>query len=334
MTAPQMLSNHSKMRDEYGLPLVRNTTRLGLAGSDYDPQTIAAWNRIHVELHGRSKEIRGCIKEIEFIMKCLVLPTPSHDYLITYSLAGKKIDTFNDKAISEETDLMKRMAQEVTIRKGRLRLALAVILDHMVDAIPDKLSPVRIKDFVRPSQGYLRVFGPQSHTKYEPRLGFLCSSWQKCEPAANLEVLMQKGILSVPSLRSHCENDPRGSDWISLSSDASWMLAYIDNHWPEGSASVNSMSIALVSAAKMERLGLPFDRSDLLVRTAGGAAYSRKNPDGIKFTSHRHCLVYRWIPVQCIVRVFSLANFRRACKDRSIKPGWFLPSNHLSNSPC
>lgn len=63
------------------------------------------------------------------------------------------------------------------------------------------------------------------------------------------------------------------------------MLKYIDKKWPPGSVSIDSMRIALVSTAKMERLNLLFDRSDFLVQSAGGRPYSATNPNGVNTIS-------------------------------------------------
>ena len=44
--------------------------------------------------------------------------------------------------------------------------------------------------------------------------------------------------------------------------------------------------------------------------------------------------MYDWIPVQCFVKIFTLAQFRDICEDRNIRPGqhllvWTEPSPNL-----
>lgn len=78
------------------------------------------------------------------------------------------------------------------------------------------------------------------------------------------------------------------------------------------------MRIALVSTAKMERLNLLFDRSDFLVQSAGGSL------DSVKFAWQSHYLVYGWIPAQCVVKIFTLDQFRGICENRNIRPGQYL----------
>jgi hypothetical protein len=133
----------------------------------------------------------------------------------------------------------------------------------------DKLSPRTLIDNLScPPQGLLRFWGSESHTKYDEQLGFRCSSWTMCRPASNLKEMKQRGSLSVTSLKSHCENQPRASDWISLSGEASWMLKYIKKHGPNNDSSADNTRIALISTAKLERLGLLFGRSDFLLPRA------------------------------------------------------------------
>ena len=102
------------------------------------------------------------------------------------------------------------------------------------------------------------------------------------------------------------------------------MLKYIDEHWPTDGVSADSMSIALISTAKVERMNILFDRSDFLLQRAGGRPYRMTNPDGVKFTWAGHYLVYGWIPVQYIVTNFTLARFRDVCEGRSIRPGQYF----------
>jgi len=90
---------------------------------------------------------------------------------------------------------------------------------------------------------------------------------------------------------------------------------------PYNELPADSMRIALVSTAKMERLNLLFHRSDLLLQSVGGRPYKETNQDGVKFTWTNHYLVYGWIPARCIVTTFTLAEFRMVCEDRNIGQG-------------
>lgn len=327
MAVQHMLSRHSKKRDEYGLPIVATSSRIGFTdeSSEEDKERIATWNADHKQLVFLTKEARRHIEEVVFILTWLMPHLHLHYYSTAQFLAGATINPSNDRSVQEEINLLIQIAEAANVKKERLARASAVFLEYAVSDISDRLLPrTTAENHCRPPQGFLRVWGSQSYTNYKEQLGFLCSSWTTCRPAPNLEELKQRNILSTEKLQSHCENRPIPSCWISLSGEASWMLKNINTKWPIDSVSTGRMRIALVSTAKMERLNLLYDRSDILVQCAGGRLYSTTNPNGIKFAWHSHYLVYGWIPVQCIVKLFTLAQFRDICKDRNIRPGQYL----------
>ena len=331
-----MLSDHSKKRDEHGLPIVKRTRRNwigvnGVGGSMDGRRKTDTWNAEHRHLRYLIKEARNPIEAILFMQRWVMPHLHLHDYPATRSLARAVIHSSNDMSIQEEIDLLNQIAKAATTRREELAGASAVLLEHAVSDISDKLSPrTPIESLYHPPQGLLRVWGAKSHTKYDEQLGFRCSSWTECGPASTLKELEQRGILSASSLKSHCENEPRASGWISLSGETSWTLKYIDKHWPTDGVLDDSMNIALISTAKMERMNLLFDRSDFLLHSAGGRPYGTTNPDGVKFTWPSHYLVYGWIPVQCIVTTFTLAQFREICEGRNIRSGQLCGRNPIS----
>lgn len=322
-----MLSNHSKNRDEYGLPIVGHSTRREWIGFNDEAGSIEAcretvtWNAEHKQLRYLIEEARDPIQTIIFMQRWLMPHLQIHDYSATRSLARAVIVPSNDKSIQEEVDLLNQIAKAATTRREQLVRASAVLIEHALGDISDKLLPrTPVEILCDPPQGLLRVWGPKSHTKYDKQLGFRCSAWTECGPASTFKKL-DLSIFSVRSLKSHCENESRASDWISLSGEISWTLKYIDKHWPTDSVLADSMSIALISTAKMKRMKLLFDRSDLLLHSVGGSSYKQTNPEGVRFTWAGHYLVYGWIPVQCIVTTFTLAQFRDICEGRNIRPG-------------
>ncbi len=327
MAAQHMLSHHSRQRDKYGLPFVVKWEHVGIAGEVESVEgTRRKATRIaeHEKLFRSTETARRYVEKTVFMLNWSMPHLNLTDYPSTRLVAGAIIDSSNDKSLQEEVDLVKEIAEAASANEERLAHASTVFLEYAVSSISDRFSTaVFAEDLYRPPQGYLRVWGPKSHTKYDNRLGFLCSSWRTSRPAPNLEELKQRGTLSVTGLQSHCQKRHRPSDWISLSGDVSWMLKYINKHWPTNDVSTNSMRIALVSTAEMERLNVLFDRSDFLVQSAGGKLYSRANPQGVQFAWPSHYLAYGWIPAQCIVKIFTLRQFRDICEDRDIQPGQY-----------
>lgn len=106
--------------------------------------------------------------------------------------------------------------------------------------------------------------------------------------------LENRGILTVQQLQTHCKGTNDASCWISLCNDASWMLGYI-NRLPLRIG----CWVAIISLPKLDRLNILWDRSDILVRQAGGNYYKR-HEDGVQNVWAGHYLVYGWIPAQCV----------------------------------
>ena len=71
----------------------------------------------------------------------------------------------------------------------------------------------------------------------------------------------------------------------------------------------------------MERSKVLFDRSDSLVQRMGGETYGDKKPNGVHHAWPDHYLVYGWIPEQCIVKTFTLAQLQGACERQGIPLG-------------
>ena len=218
---------HSKKRDEYGLPIVGTSRRIGFAdeSSEEDNERIATWNTDHKQLVFFAKKARRHIEEVVFILTWLMPPhLHLHYYSTTQSLAGAIINSSNDSSVQEEINLLIQIAEAASAKKERLARALAVFLEYAVSDISDRLLPrMTNENLCRPPQGFLRIWGSQLYTNNKEQLGFLCSSWATCRTASNLKELKQRSILSTENLQSHCENRPIPSYWISLSGEVSWM---------------------------------------------------------------------------------------------------------------
>ncbi len=132
------------------------------------------------------------MEEINFLARWLMSHLQLHSYPATRSLARAIIDSSNDISIREETNVLNQTAKAAAARREELARASVVLLEHAVSNIIEKFSPRTIVgDLHLPPQGLLRLWGPRSHTKYDERLGFRCSSWTACKPASNLEELKQ-----------------------------------------------------------------------------------------------------------------------------------------------
>jgi len=73
----------------------------------------------------------------------------------------------------------------------------------------------------------------------------------------------------------------------------------------------------------MDRLRIPWYRSDFLVQQLGGNPYTPKK-ESVDYAWSKHYLVYGWIPPQCIIKVFTLMQFQDVCRRRNILKGCYL----------
>ncbi|KAL8995899.1 MAG: hypothetical protein Q9169_004473 [Polycauliona sp. 2 TL-2023] len=231
-----------------------------------------------------------------------------------FSLAGKAIG--QNRSTEEESQLLKQACSQAVIESESLTSAAGSVLALAVNDLHDHLQPPNnVERLYEMPQGLLRYYGPGSHTKYDDDLGFLCSGWSRSDtPATNFEELQEKGQWSVASLKSHMEKQGRPSDWISSSSRVSWVLERINEGWR------SAEHIALLSTAKMERLQVLVRQSDLLLEEAGGKRFCGMQPNGVHNTSSSHYLAYGWIPKQCVIKVFTLSEFRDVCRAHNITP--------------
>jgi hypothetical protein len=315
--AQEMLTNWARERDQYGVPIVEGSWQR-FEGDDISDEDAKRKLECEEKLKRACETARSQIEAIAFTLTWLMPHLNLHGYPPTRSLAGAVIDSNNDKSVEAEINLLNEIKHDALAYEAVLAHPSTAFLEHAVSGISDKLSR---ESSGRPPQGQLRIWGPTSHTEYDERFGFRCSAWRKCRPATDFEELRRRGEVSVEKLQSHCQERPRPSNWISLSGKGTWTLKQINEKYPDGSVSTRGMRVALVSTAKMERLGVLFDRSDMLVKTAGGKLYRAKTLEGVKFAWPIHYLAYGWIPVQCIVKTFTLTEFRKACTDRNIRPG-------------
>lgn len=134
--------------------------------------------------------------------------------------------------------------------------------------------------------------------------------------------VIQRDPCTLRKLRSHCANSRSScSDWISTINSPAWVLKRINKTWPQEEVSGQDVRVALSNTAKMKQLNIFFERSDFLVREAGGKPHREKIGNGVKFAWYQHYLVYRWIPMCCVVKIFTLPGFRELCKIREVKDG-------------
>jgi hypothetical protein len=204
-----------------------------------------------------------------------------------------------------------------------LGLLQTTLASYQLGPKPPSLPTPRqsINPFLEP-QMLLRIFLPgESHTSYSPELGFRSSGSHLQKQAKSVQALIDLGILTRDSLRSHCECQGRPSSFISLTENTKWLLE-ISPLAKRSPLTDDHRQVAFVSVEKLQRMGVIYQRSDMLAVQAQIPTYSQGQQDGVRYTSVDHWLVYDWIPMQCIEKVVSFKEYKRMYEAAGMK-GWF-----------
>lgn len=314
------LLNYCSVLDCTGLPLITDRVRLHFAE---DPEPSAAeererklWNIRNEHLLRVVNNIRDTQQCIEFLEKWLLrCSNPSTQ--ISKATPGEHIHA--DVLIKDEMAALevRRILARSTLME--LSTAIDVLLRHKLAGVPYP-PPPQTTGFnpFDPPLTLIRIWNDDSHSPYTESLGFRCGNWRNCQPANSFSELQSKAIVDLQTISNHCGNTARPSSWISFSDSASWILAKFVGLF---SSNIKNPRVAVLSVAKMDRLRIPWHRSDLLVQDLGGNPYSPKK-DSVDYAWAGHYLVYGWIPSQCIIKVFTLRQFQDRCQARNILKGY------------
>ena len=182
----------------------------------------------------------------------------------------------------------------------------------------------------------LRAFHADSFCKYDPSLGILSSNYAACKPAKDLRELIDRGEISEAILVNHCGGSTPTS-FISLTDDPCFLLKHIERCWPHrGPRAFSTGMVAFINMTKLDYMSVFAETSLNLVDGVGAKRSTWSEPGGVSYATCSHFMVYGWIPIQCIEKLISLADFQRAC---SRVPGPLASNpNHLyffsQRCPC
>jgi hypothetical protein len=316
-SSEEMLSDHSKRRDRHGIPVVKNTTRIGFV-EDFEKEghKKQRWNHVHKTLRSIVADVRDLQGRIEFSQTWLLRKLNPIKRPSTPQSTDLTINASNDISVKSEIAALKNRKPDLVVHLKEISMAMGILLRHALIDLPDIFpgSP----NIFPPLRTFIRFWNHDFHTKYDDSLGFRCSNWMECEPANNFMELKDRGALTTQGLRDHCQKTPIPSCWISLCANASWTLKHMGKE----------CYVAIISVPNMDRLNILWQQSDTLVREARGETYGATHEDRVKFAWPGHYLVYGWIPAQCVIQKYTAQRFQQLCKERSIKAARYLYINH------
>lgn len=312
-----MLSRHSTRRDRHGLPITSRERRQ--ASRDATPQEceqVEKRNRNNKALRVWTTEIRDLLEQTEF-MERWFLPhlRPPRDPS-ALELASKSISHLSDRSVADELEALADMRNSARQRWQEIYKIMTAGMVYTMKWMDDCNPRAASGDLFSKPATLIRLWTEESHSPYTDELGFRCSGWESCGRYSSLGALQHDNVLSLQSLRSHCEKESRPSVWISCSESASWMLYYAKRWNLEGNATCR---VAIVSMERLERCNIPWGRSDELVRLTGGNTFGGIHQDGVKYAWSRHILVYGTIPAHCLISTMTLQRFFELCEEHKIR---------------
>ena len=309
-----LLSDFCKMLDESELPIVENVTKVGFTEELQNSEN-ATWNLLNKQLLSTTTNIRDNEQAVQFLKKWLLRSSDPTSHIsdaplgkyIAPGIAIKDVQAGLQKRETHSRDTFLEYSSAMNVR-----------LRHKLKGIESPtLATLRLNPF-DPPLTLIRIWDDNSHSPYTKSLGFRCGNWRKCQPADDFIELTNKGLLNPQKISNHCQDEGSASDWISFSDNALWILSKCSDRF---SSTQRDCRIAIINVASLDRLGIPWQRSDFLVQQLGGKLFSPKNKDGVQFAWPGHYLVYGWVPPQCIVRSFTLEEFQTLCQQRNIVKG-------------
>lgn len=320
MSPPTSLGFYAPSRDSNGIPVIRETSK----SSD----TLST--RIYSDLLGQSQSLWDCYNAIDFL-RPRVLPVGGQH--ASYHIARAHQSYKLNITVNEELQSLPQLLQEhTTVLKLLLDLQRALATYQLGPVPPSRPRPRPSHNPFLPPQMLLRACSlARSHSPHSDEFGFQSSGFGFCRPKESVEALIESGILSKTSLRNHCEGVATPSYWVSLTDNPQWLLkksALCKAPYNEN----DERCIAFINVEKLNRMGIIYQRSDLLALQAKILVYSKSNESGVMFTSVDHWLAYAWIPPQCIERVTSLQRFRYLYEAHGFEdPSIFFLSFHSSH---
>ena len=321
MAHAELLRNFASGRDDRGIPILCKTRNV------HEATTTKRTRETLIEC---VKKLRLCYDKIDFLRLRILPVWPS--YRAHHVERLQPSTALNIDVQTEIASLHTLLEEHGPVLQLLLNLQDA-LSRYQLGPIPPSLPLPRTKcdPFLEPQMLMRAFLEGQSHTYWDNDLGFRSSGYRKCRPVKDIEAMIKEGVLNTKSMRNHCEGEPEPSHWISMTDNPQWLMER--SLLCRGDIQrYDKRRVAFVNVEKLNRMGVIFQRSDLLALQANIAVYSTSNQQGVKYTSVDHWLAFSWIPPQCIERIVSLRSFRALYKAHGFESECdFLQPSALAN---
>ena len=307
---PSHLTCHAARLDDNGIPIISRARRSVLETSltDIKRQQNKSWNSQRSALRCAAETLSSTVNRATFLNKWV--------FQNRYRSIPPILDSLDIECEAALSILTRRSAEiEEASRMIVQGLAYTLGVAELAKTFPSDNNPFR-----EPST-LIRFMTDNAQSQYSEVHGLHCSGRDTCSPANNFTQLGMSGALTLTHLQKHCVGAKVPTHWISFSDNAAWTLKYIRKRREQGE-DVSNGRVFIVSTERLDRFKIPWERSDVLIQQyAGGKPYSRSNTNGVKFAWPGHYLVYGWVPKPCVLKIYSLDSFLRACEQCDIREG-------------
>ena len=225
-SSKEMLSGHSKGRDQHGIPVAYDYSKVVFRKHPEDKRhEIQCWNRAHEILRSITADVGDLHGRIEFSQNWLLRKlNPLRRSSIQQS-TNLTVGLSNDTSVGSEVTALENRKRSLVAHWKEISMATGILLRHTLIDVPDAFPETF--ELSQAPWTMIRFWSDVSHTKYDDSLGFRCSKWMECELTNSFSELKERGILTMQGLRDHCQEASDPSCWISLCDNASWTLKHM-----------------------------------------------------------------------------------------------------------
>jgi hypothetical protein len=319
-----VLFDFCREQDEHGLPLFKDEREDGSNGprrqlpTNKDIQSVEevewnkAWNIRHMVYIQQTEKLRLVQRSIYFLETWAFNRFSEPAGFTWIAPKSEPIPLSHNVPVIQFRLILQQKETDSRKVLSNLSTDANAFLQHKLNPPEAYNDDANTDDPSSPPHTFIRIYHDSSHSPYTPALGFRCGNWERCQPANSLRELRGRQLLNLVGIKKHCEGKLSCSNWISVSDDAAWVFSKRNYLVPEGAQNVR---IAIISVPALEMLRIPWERSSVLVRSAGASPWSPVNESGVKYASWNHCLVYGWVPPACIIKTFTIQEFTKRCKE-------------------
>lgn len=277
-------------------------------------------------LNESSMKLSRLLDEQVFIAESLSFLTskmPRPEHRPTQGHGSRDLDYGDDMNYNtdEERRSLAARTRDALLTRDVLLSTLRALSSLVLNMPPSPSTPGFPEDHT--PAFFLRAFKSSNHSPHDKIFGFRSSKQPSTPPDYRASTLKESSYLNARMFRNHCEKTEHPSDLIAISDSPARILKFVirwDFKDMEGKV------IAVISASKLQRMGVLFNRTTTLARHL---EIPITRSERVEYVHENYWVAYRWIPVECIERYLTLSDLIEICARRGI--GTLIPKRGARN---